>query len=453
MTQRQETQEQRYLQAFESFQKDGAAQDPSWVREIRQAAISRFREAGFPIARRGNEEWKYTDIGPIARASFEPLAKPPTPPLPADLDAMELAQYVPDGPGWDHLVFVDGRYAEELSSASQRPGGVRVLNLSDAIAAEGDLLKPHLAQHAEFEDNAFTALNTAFLRDGAFVHIPDGALIAEPLHLVFLTSSETQGAVSYPRVLVVAGKASNATIIESYGGLSQGPYFTNAVTEVVVQEGAIVSSYRFQKQSEEAFHVANTQVVLGRDSNYTSVAMDLGGGLVRNNLNVLMGGEGSSCMLNGLYMVANSQHVDNQLIIDHAKAHTTSRELYKGILSGKSRAVFHGSIIVRRGTQKVDAQQADKNLLLSAEAEADTKPAFWIYADDVKCGHGAATGKLDEDALFYLTTRGLDQQAARRHLIYAFASEILDSVKLEPYRVYLERVISAALRSFRFGGA
>ena len=444
MTQPSSTQEAGYLAAFDSLKRNGFARDPSWVRTLRDTAISRFNDLGFPVTRRGNEEWKYTDIRPIARVPFQPPAALALKGLKRiDLERLTLGE-----PGWSRLVFVDGSYAEELSFLSDLPAGVRVVNLAEAMTLSAELVQRNLAHHAAYEANAFVALNTAFVHNGAFVHIPDGILMEQPIHLLFITASQQQDTVSHPRVLVVAGRESKATMIESYGSLSDGRYFTNAVTEVAVGPGSAVTHYKLQRQSQQAYHVSNTQAVLARDSSFSSVNIDLGGRLVRNNLNVLMGAEGAFCMLNGLYMITGSQHVDNQVIIDHEKGYTTARELYKGILDGKSRSVFHGSIIVRQGAVKVDADQSDKNLLLSKEAEADTKPAFWIYCDDVRCTHGAACGQIDEEALFYLRSRGLSEQAARGFLTRGFVSEIIDSIEYEPYRAHVDQLVQGTLQDW-----
>ena len=437
-------QEKRYLAAFDSFERNGSAQDPQWAHQLRRAAIAEFRELGFPTARRGNEEWKYTDVGPIAKTPFQTLV----PSAPAKVEAAALERFTFDEPGWSRLVFVDGAYAQGLSSLSSLPDGVRVLNLAEAMASYPDLVEPHLARHADYGSNGFTALNTAFVHDGALVHVPDGTLLDEPVHLLFLSTSGEEEGVSHPRVLIVAGKDSRATIVESYGGLSRGRYFTNAVTEVLVGAGAKVDYYKVQRQSDRAFHITTTRVALERDSRFSSVNIDLGGGVSRNNLDVLMGDEGCSCVLNGLYLVTGSQHVDNQVIVDHAKPYTTSRELYKGILDGKSRSVFHGSIVVREGAVKVNANQVDKNLLLSDQAEADTKPAFWIYCDDVKCGHGAACGQIDEAALFYMRSRGIDERAARGMLTRAFVSEVIDSIENEAVRAHVDELVQAELQEW-----
>lgn len=441
MTQQTASQRARYLDAFESFERNGASADPAWVRDLRRDAAARFADLGFPTARRGNEEWKYTDVRPIARAAFIPGSPVEPPAIPAsDLDRFTFGES-----RWSRLVFVDGRYAPDLSDVGSLPSGVSLLSLADAMATRPELVREHLTRHADYQENAFTSLNTAFLHEGAFLHVADRAEAPEPVHLVFLSTSAAAGAALQPRVLVLAGSESGVTILESHGALSDASYLTNAVTEVAVGDGARVRHYRVQRESEKAYAVGNTHVLLGRDSAYTSVVTDLGGGLVRNNLNVLTGDEGSHCTLNGLYLVTRSQHVDNQVIIDHAKPHTTSRELYKGVLSGRSRSVFHGSIVVREGAQKVSANQADKNLLLSDEAEADTKPAFWIYADDVRCAHGAACGQLDEAALFYLRSRGIGEQEARMMLVRGFVAEIVESIEHREVRAHVEGLVAAKL--------
>ena len=434
-----------YLDAFEAFQSNGASGDPAYLISARRRAIERFGELGFPTARRGNEAWKYTDVGPLAKVPFR-LKDPSSAAQPK---SSWLKPFTLGKSGWPRLVFVDGLYSRELSSVPEIAGGVRISNLAEAMVTHSGVVEQHLGKLATYDENGFTALNTAFIHDGAFVHIPRNTSAEDPILLINLSSSNQQDIVSHPRTLVVGEEGSEATIIELHGGVGGGRRWANTVTEVVVGAGAKIDHYRVQRQNTRAFHIATTKAELERDSSYNSVAVDAGAGLARNNLGVLMGGEGSSTNLDGLYLVGTSQHVDNEVIIDHSSPHTTSRELYKGILDGKSRSVFHGSIIVRKDAQKVDARQADKNLLLSEQAEADTKPAFWIYADDVKCGHGAANGQLDENALFYLRCRGLDEATARQMLVRAFASEIVDKIELAPFRSYLDRVVMKVLPHLR----
>jgi Fe-S cluster assembly protein SufD len=312
------------------------------------------------------------------------------------------------------------------------------------------VIQKHLAQFAGYENEAFVALNTAFTHDGAFIYVPEDTIVEHPIRLLFLSSSlSSDSEVScQPRILIVTGDRSKASVVETYGRTSDDRYFNNAVTEIQVGNGSSLDYCKAQQQSEESFHITTTEVSLGQDSHFSSINIDLGGKLVRNNLNLVTAGEGSSCVLNGLYLTNGIQHVDNQIIIDHAQPFTTSRELYKGVLDGKSRSVFHGSIIVREGAVKVNANQVDKNLLLSNEAEADTKPAFWVYCDDVKCGHGAACGQMDENALFYLRSRGIPENEARVLLVRAFVTEVIDSIPNEVLREQIGHLVQSKLNDW-----
>jgi Fe-S cluster assembly protein SufD len=442
MAQQTATQEQKYVEAWNSSIAGDSSGVPDSIRALRESAIARFSELGFPTTRRGNEEWKYTDVSSIAKASYASLV-----PLPTDrVAAKTLDQHIMGGSVWNRLVFVDGHWLPDLSWLPSLPPEVMAMSIAKAMTSQPDLITDDLAQHASFQESGFTALNTAFLQDGALLTIPEGVEVEEPIHLIFLSSGQEQGSVSHPRTLVTLGAHAKATVIESYGGLVDGPYFTNAVSEFVLGPGAHLESFHLQQHGHQAYHVGSTQVKLANDSSFVAGAFDFGGTLSRNTLSVALEGTGSSCNLYGLYMTNDGQHVDNQVFVDHAAPHTTSRQLYKGVLNGRSRGVFHGSITVRQNAQKTDALQMDKNLLLSDDAEADTKPALWIYADDVKCGHGATCGKLDDTAMFYLRSRGLDETSARRMLIHAFANEILDNVVLTPLRVHLEQFVTSSLR-------
>ncbi len=302
-----------------------------------------------------------------------------------------------------------------------------------------------MAQHARVEDDGFTALNTAFIHDGALVQVPDGYSLPEVVHLVFVTTDRDQPMVTYPRTLVVAGRNTELTVVESYVSLTEGVRFTNAVTEIVLAEGAKVQHYRLLLENTQTFHVGTSRVYQGQDSTFTSGAFAKGAALGRNDFQVLLDAPGASCTLNGLYLTTGSQHMDNLINIDHAKPHGTSRLLYKGILDGQSRAVFGGTVLVRKDAQKTNAHQTDKNLLLSEDAEVDSKPSLQIYADDVMCGHGATAGHIDQDTLFYMRSRGLDPETASRILVQAFAGEIIETVQLQPLRDYLDRLYSQAL--------
>ena len=408
--------------------------------------MARFEELGFPTARRGNERWKYTSVAPIARAEF---GYHPRRHL-NGLSAETVAAAVPWHDTWGRLVFVDGVFAPVLSSSPAAMGEVQVSSLEEAVSSDPVGVEKHLARHASFMDDGFTALNTAFVRDGAFVRIPASVKVEAPIHLIFLSTGSTDPTVSYPRVLVVAEPGSRATVIESYAGLDGGRYFIDAVSEMVLEDGAEVEHYRLQQESESAFHVGMARVVQAEGSTYTSGAFFKGAALGRYDLSVLLEGQNSACHLGGLYTTSGTQHLDNNINIEHAGPHTMSRLSYKGILDGRSRAVFGGTVVVRKEAQKTDASQSDKNLVLSPYAEVDSKPALFIYADDVKCGHGATAGNIDEDTVFYMRSRGVDVDTASRLLIYGFASETIDGVLEPDLKAYLEGTFLKMLPSYRF---
>jgi Fe-S cluster assembly protein SufD len=345
------------------------------------------------------------------------------------------------GADWPRLVFVDGRYAPTLSTARQLPGGGRAGSLAEAMSADGELLEGHLGRHAGWDRNVFAALSTAFVEDGAFVTIRPGAGDETPLALVFLAT--TPGVVAQPRTLIVAGAGSRLTVLERYVGLTDEAYFTNAVTEVVVGAGAGVDHYVLQEQGAEAFHVATLHAALERDSAFATCGFTCGSRLARTTMTLEFAGPGARGALHGLYVVSGRQHVD------HAVPRCASRQLFKGVLDGTSRAVFNGRILVRPDAQKTDASQTNKHLLLSDGVEVDSKPHLEIFADDVKCTHGAAEGQLAPEALFYLRSRGLGEAAARALLTYGFAREVLERVAVEPLQTYLDRLLMARLRTGR----
>lgn len=443
---------------------------PAWLNELRAAAWERFDAAGFPTARRGNEPWKYTSVAPLARARFvhPEVAGRPQPggeltggvmPLPAAASA--------------NLLFVDGRYLPPEGETGTGSGtGIRpavdrpftVSPLSDALVAEPEIVRRSLGQLAPAAD-PFVALNTAFLTDGAYVHLPDDCPEEVVLNIAYFTAEgaakgggdSVDGGeaeiVTYPRTLIVAGRNARLTLLESYigpGGINgaAGPparYFTNAVTEVALGPGAQVHHYRLLDESRAAFHIGTTRVTQAADSRYTSGSFARGMAIGRHDLSVLLDGTGAYCSLNGLYLTDDTQHLDHLVSIDHARPHGVSRLYYKGILDGRSKAVFGGTVLVRKDAQKTDAQQTDKNLLLSDRAEVDSKPSLLIYADDVKCGHGATAGHIDADVLFYMQSRGLDPQTASRLLIHAFAREIIDTVENAAVRDYLDGRIQESI--------
>jgi Fe-S cluster assembly protein SufD len=429
-----------YLADFDRLAQAAGGEEPSWLRERRQAAIARFAAVGFPTTRQ--EDWKYTNVAPIARQPFHRAAV-----APEGVRLEAIAPFSFGQPGWSQLVFVDGRYAPAVSSLAGLPAGARVASLAEALAADTGPIEQHLGHHADAGDSAFTALNTAFLHDGALVYVPSGRIVEAPIHLLFVSTARDPLAVTHPRVLVVLGRASMATVVESYVALDAGPYLTNAVSELVLGEGANLAHYKVMRESAAAYHIGTTQVYQPRDSVLTSFSIAMGARLARNALHVLLDAEGADCTLNGLYLVDGTRHVDNHTAIDHAKPHGTSRELYKGILDGKSRGVFNGKVVVHPNAQKTDAQQTNKNILLSEDATIDTKPELQIFADDVKCAHGAAVGQLDPQAVFYLESRGLGPATARRLLTYGFASEITSQIKIEPLRAQLDALLLATVEA------
>ena len=422
---------------------DGAGQ-PEWLRDLRAAAWERFQEVGLPTARRGNEPYKYTNVGPIASAELA-LASAGI----AELSADELRELAPPQGGSARLVFIDGRYSDRLSDGQGAGDGVTVGTLADAIESGNGPVPTHLGQYADVEEDGFIALNTAFIRDGAFIEIADDVTVESQLHLVFVSSDEER-TVSHPRVLVVVGRGSSATIVESYVGVPGNRCLTNSVAEIVLEDDATLEHYRLLIESEDAFHVGVTRVKQGANSAYNSKVFERQVGLGRFDLYTSLDGENSSCDLKGLYFTSGRQHMDNYININHTEPHATSRLYYKGILDGRSRAVFGGTVYVQPGAIKTDSHQEDKNLVLSPYAEVDSKPSLFIWADDVKCGHGATAGNIDLDTVFYMRSRGIDLETASRLLIYGFASEIIDTVEDDDLRSYLERLFLDSLPSYMF---
>jgi Fe-S cluster assembly protein SufD len=423
-----------YLAEFERFQRELPAGEPAAVQALRRMAIERFASLGFPTSRQ--EEWRQTNVAPIAQGTFQ---RPES-----DPEAVHAEQIAPfDFAAAARLVFVDGRFSARLSSLDGLPAGTIATGLAQALERAPEKVEPWLGQLARFENHPFVALNTAFLRDGAFVWVPQNA-VAGPIHLLFLSSSENgRGTVSFPRNLIVTGEGSQLTVVETYTGT--GAYFNCPVTEMAVGANSVVDHYKVQRESREAFHMATFQLHGDRDCVPSSHSIALGGALVRNDVNAVLDGEGIDCILNGLYLLDGSQFVDNHMRVEHAKPHCASHELYKGVLDGKSRSIFNGLIHVHKGAQKTDAKQSNRNLLLSREAVANSNPQLEIYADDVKCTHGSTVGQLDDDAIFYLRSRGIGAEAARSLLTYAFASDIVERIKVEPVRRDLEEFLFGRL--------
>jgi Fe-S cluster assembly protein SufD len=387
--------------------------------ELRKKAIDRFAERGFPTGR--EELWRFTDVTPLSETAFKPATGTANPNQFAGLakGALKACQ----------ITFVDGRYSPSFSTL-ELPKGVTVTSLAS-------FLKGDLSRREEFftlPQNPFALLNTAFFSDGAYIHLAAGVELASPIHLLFVSSLHGEPYVTHPRILILAEQGSRASIVQSFLGPAGGPYFSNAVTTIDLQPGAAIDLTKVQRESQQAFHVESLDVSVMQKASFTHHSISLGARIARNDVGVTLEGEGAECSLFGLYEVAGAQHVDHHTLITHASPHCTSRELYKGVLDGRSRAVFDGRIIVRPDAQKTSAFQSNKNLLLSKEALVHTKPQLEIFANDVKCKHGATIGQLDADVLFYLRSRGIGIAEARRLLIHAFASEIIDTVKADAVR-------------------
>ncbi len=426
-----------YRERFEEFERQRAAARPAWLVPLRKAAAARFAELGFPTTR--DEDWRFTNVSPIADSDFSlPRFKG------SELTAKQIEPYTFEGAGTT-LVFVNGRFTPELSACPELPTGVQVGGLAAAFRTDVPVVKAHLGHYASYEKNAFTALNTAFVEDGAFVHVGSGRVVEQAIHLLFVSVNNDGPHQAHPRNLIVAEPNSQATIVESHGSIGDARYFTNSVTEVIAGDNAVLDCYKLGRDSDAAFHVDTTQIQLARSSTVTMNTITLGGALVRNNANVVLAGEGGDCTLNGLYMIGGHQHVDNHLRVEHAAPHCNSWEYYKGILNGASRGVFTGRIFVEKGAQKTDAKQTNMSLLLSDQAQVESKPQLEIFADDVKCTHGATIGQIDRDALFYLRSRGMSDKLARSLLVQAFAREITDQIALEPMRARLEEMLLVRL--------
>jgi Fe-S cluster assembly protein SufD len=417
-----------YFSIDNLFAKTRANNYPAWLINLCEKAGERYEKLDFPTTR--DEEWKYTNIAPVLKAPYRQSADR------AGFTREMIAPFTFEESRRSQLVFINGRFSNEFSDLSGLPEGIIVSNLAQALANK--LVGSHLGTYANYQDEVFTALNTAQISDGAFIYIPK--IVETPIHLLFI-SGEGEPFVSHPRVLIVAAEGAIASIIESYVSPGEEVYFTNAVTEVYAAEGSVITHYRLQEESERAFHIATTEVFQERESSYTSYAISLGGEIVRHNLNVLLSDEHIETTIDGLYVVSGRQHVDNHTSIDHSKPRCTSHQLYKGILDGKSRAVFNGKVFVREGALLTDAHQLNKNLLLSGDATIDTKPQLEILADDVKCSHGAAVGQLEEEELFYLSTRGINPERARALLTYGFAEDVISKIKLKSVREQLDKAV------------
>jgi len=421
--------ENSYQTAFRSV-----APTVPWLELVRNSGMDRFEHLGFPSVR--EEDWKYTNLAALAKENFVPAIQ--------DSVVRDVSQFAYPETEGAHLVVVNGFLREDLSQTSGLGDAVAVDLFSAAADARyNKIIRKYLARNAGYHNNGLTALNTAFLQSGVFLWIPKNVKVERPLQITFVADGEQSA--SFPRVLVVAEENSSATLIESFVG--EGRYFTNAIVEVVVKDGAQFEHYRLQRESKDAFHASTSSVELGRASRYYTTSINLGAQLSRHDISVVMDHEGAETSVDGLYMVDSDQHTDTHSVIDHKQPHCNSHQLYKGILDGNGRAVFNGKIFVREGAQKTDAMQTNKNLLLSEKARVDTKPQLEIYADDVKCAHGAAIGQIDPEELFYLETRGIGPELGRNLLTYGFAEEVIAKIKIESIRSELDQFVLRQLHT------
>lgn len=418
---------------FEEFAARRAEVEPTWLHHRRQAAISRFRQVGLPTTRQ--EDWRFTPVQPIATTEFQPVTELPASVTRADVEPFSFAGF-----GGPELVFVNGRFASALSYPGSLPAGVRVTSLTDLLAGDGTLVDANLGRYVTLEQHGFTALNTAWMADAAVVVIPKNQVVETPIHLLHFATAERPVAI-HPRVLLLASEGCAARVIESYAGPAGEVYLTNALTEIVVGPDARVDHYKVQRESTSAYHISSTHVTLQRSASLRTHGITLGGRLVRNDINAFLDAEGVSCTVNGLYLVDGDRLVDNHTTIDHAKPHCESHELYKGVLNERGHGVFNGKIYVRPDAQKTDAKQTNQVLLLSEDATINTKPQLEIFADDVKCTHGATVGQISREAMFYLRARGIGRDQARQLLIHAFAEDIIERIEIAQVRQALEQAL------------
>jgi Fe-S cluster assembly protein SufD len=424
----------QYLKSYELFENSLNGDRISSISSLRKKAFGKFSELDFPTTK--DEEWKYTSIAPLLEHTFVPSLQKKS------LTKDKIKNFLFKELDSNVVVVINGFYSDELTTLKNIPKGVEVSSIAKAISSDSPLVKQHLGKYADFTTHIFTSLSTAFTKDGVLIHIPERKIVEQPIHILFITDTENEKLLIQPRNLFVAEKNSQATIIEHFVNINSGIYFTNTVTEIVVDEDTIIDHIKLQEESKSAFHIGRMEVTQERASNFTSHFVSLGSSLTRNEFNSKFNDEGGECMLNGLFLTEGNQLFDVHTLIDHAKPHCNSHEHYKGILNDVSKGVFNGKVIVRPDAQKTNAFQENNNIILSKEALVNTKPQLEIFADDVKCSHGATIGQLDKEAMFYLKSRGIGEETARTILIHAFASDVITSVKVEAVKNYIEEILN-----------
>jgi Fe-S cluster assembly protein SufD len=436
-----------YLEAYGELAVERQERDPLWLRQLREDAWQRFHAKGFPTTH--DEDWRFTNLAALAKTPFQRAAKGSV-----TVTAAQIAGFRVPGAGC-RLVFVNGHFAPELSEVCDLPNTLEICSLERAIAKamEGSApegcapegIEQHLGRYADVRRDVFSALNTALWEDGAYLRVHRGAEIDQPIHLLYVSAGVGAEIMTHPRTLIVAEPTSHVAVIEDYVSIGGEAAFSNAVTELVAGQDAVVSHFLVERENLAAFNISTLRLELARGSNVSSHSILLGGGLVRNNVHPVLAGQGAECLINGLFVGAGSQHLDNYMLVEHAQPQCSSRQFYNGILDDRARGVFHGRIVVHKDAQKTDAKQTNRNLLLSDNARLDTKPQLEIYADDVKCTHGATIGQIEEEQLFYLRSRGIEETSARNLLLYAFAAECLDRMADSPAREFVASLIGERL--------
>lgn len=423
-----------FIKNFQNFEKSLNGEKTETFHKLRKDALSKFSSLTVPTIK--DEEWKYTNISPVMKHNFSVI--PPKTEVTPEI----VGKFLFDNLEHHLMVFVNGEFRKDLSRLNELPNKVEVTNLASAIKNNHPVLLKHFGKYAEDSNNLFTALNSAYTKDGAFILVPKGIVVEEPVHIIFINKAENEKFVTQPRNLFIAEENSQITIIEHYASENDGVYLSNSVTEIFVGENAVVDHIKLQEESKKAFHIGRMEVDQERSSNFSSHLISTGAEFSRNEFTTRFNGEGGESMLNGLFMIDSEQFFDAHTLIDHAKPHCNSHEHYKGILEDKAKGVFNGKVMVRPDAQKTNAFQENNAILLSDDAVMNSKPQLEIFADDVKCSHGATVGKLNEEAKFYLKTRGIGEEAATAMLIHAFASDVITSIKIEALREYLEKIIT-----------
>ncbi|HIC51123.1 MAG TPA: Fe-S cluster assembly protein SufD [Candidatus Marinimicrobia bacterium] len=431
----------KYRQQFQKLTESLDGQI-SITRELRHQAMDRFSELGFPTTRM--EAWRETDVSRLAKRGYG-LA----PDKPFEISKTDIDRFLIDPLHASTVVIVDGNYSAELSFTQEVASKAGIIKQFSEVAKRNSILKSTLGSLASFDDDAFVAFNTAFMSNGILIHIPKGKIIPKPIHILYLTTAHDKEVMFHHRNLIILEEGSEATIIEHYASLDESPSLTNVVTEMTIGQNAVLRHVKIQEESDVLDHMATTQALVYSDAILTTSIFAVGARLGRNDLRITLAGEGAECSVSGLVLASGKQHLDNHTLIDHKAPNCTSRELIKGIHAGSSRGVFNGRVIVRKDAQKTNADQSNKNLLLSDKALVNSNPQLEIYADDVRCTHGSTTGQLDEEAIFYLRSRGLDIQTAQGLLINGFANEIIDRVQIGGVNIYLYRILSNWLAQIR----